>query len=500
MTRKFIKKLYILFFITLVMLMLSSCKKSSKSYISNSIAIVYKDNKPYIINKENELYDLSYYDSVIPKFDTTLIVKKDNLFGYIKNSGEPITKTIYNEAYPFSENKAVVSIDEKYHIINEQGNIIYSFDDGIISYSYFKENKLVIIKDDKQGYLKYNEETNQFTYLIESENVDDNFIYDYCGQFENGFAVIGNLNDSQQLKYTHINAEGAKLYNLEWDYANNFSEGYAVVGNNEDYQAKVYISSKNRFDRNNRTSTTNMMVYRYVDKNGNYLENEGNPLLLAMAHDFKDGIALIANLYVYSEDESSEDEKGTIDFSTNRYFYNYDFINLNGNNIFENPGYELVNQNNFGGNIIIYDDLFILDDYYIATYFKTNWFTQYSTKENYEPTAPFDSILYDLEDYKKYKTNDEKNEYLQTNYPWINEYLDSFTIGNQTAIYAADKFIHPFTMSNYKQSIFFDNALVAKVQITSGMKDSCGIIKVSIIDDTPKISYIIPPLYEEIIF
>ncbi len=504
MTKKILIKTLILTFILFITIAITSCnKKKETNYLDNSIAIVYKNNNPYIINKNNELYDLSKYDSIMPYFDKTLIVKKDNKFGFIKNTGEPLTEIIYNEAYPFSEGKAVVSINDNYHIINEEGSIIFSLEIGVSSCTYFSEDKLVVTKNDKQGYLKYDSSNNSFNYLITSahpENTDSNpnFIYDYCGEFKDGYAVVGNLSKDNQLKYTHINSAGNRLYDLEWDYANNFSEGYAVVGEMTDYDVLVYCSKENQFDKNNASTNVNLMGYKYVDPNGTYFgKSSTEPYVFAMAQDFNDGIGLVANLYFYVEDEL---RWGNYDYSTERYFYNYDFINKDGNHIFEVPGYYLVNQNNFGGNITIYDDIFVYENYYIATYFRTCWYINYSNPNSFEPTAPFITARYDIEDYKSYKTNEEKIKFIEENYSWINDYLDEFTIGNNNAIYAADKVITPYTMTNYKQSQFLDNKLVAKAQVYSGMEDSCGIITINIVDGIPQLSYIIPPLYEEIIY
>ena len=58
----------------------------------------------------------------------------------------------------------------------------------------------------------------------------------------------------------------------------------------------------------------------------------------------------------------------------------------------------------------------------------------------------------------------------------------------------------PYTLSSFKTSSYFNNKLVAKAQTYSGMKDSCGLLTINIVDGKPVASYIIPPLYEEIIY
>lgn len=517
MFKEITKKLLIIMFVTMNILFISGCKNDSTEYIENSVAIVYKDNIPYIINDKNELFELSQYDSIVPIFDEILIVKKDGLFGYIKNTGEPLTEIVYNEAYPFSEGKAVVRINDSYYIIDQNSTILYTFSEGIISYSYFSDNKLVITKDEKQGYLKYDPETKFFSYLIENPKddlsiEDTNIIYDYCGDFSNGYAVVGNLNENNRLKYTHINANGEKLYDLEWDYAHNFSEGYAVVGNIIDYSVKIYCGRQNWFDEYASTKI-NIMVYMYVDPSGKYIgspyidqetgETKINPYMYAMAKDFKDSVALVARLFFYVNEQKNNH---IYDFSTKRFFYNYDFINYEGKPIFGRPGYEIAGSyNNWSGNVTMYGDFFKIDDYYIATFFKTNWHVYYTDVNNLDPAFPFKTAKYDISNYKTV-------EEIENNFPWVTKYLDDFTIGNNDAIYVSNMVVLPYTLSQFKTSSFLGDKLVAKAQSFSGMKDSCGLITINMVDSVvkengeektikiPQISYIVPPLYEEIIY
>ena len=514
---KTLKKILIISIISINLFYFTSCSEKNIQYLNNPVAIVYKNKIPYITNTKNELFELSQYDSVVPIFDEILIIKKDGLFGYIKNTGEPLTEIIYDEAYPFSEEKAVVRLGEQYHIIDTNSVILYSFEPGIISYSYFSDNKLVITKDKKQGYLKYNTNNNTFNYLIEESKedlslVDTNIIYDYCGDFKDGYAVVGNLNENNQLKYTHINHLGERLYDLEWDYAHNFSEGYAVVGNTMNYNVKVYCGKENWFD--DRASTdVNIMVYMYVDTSGKYIgetltnyetgEEITEPYKFAMAKDFKDSVALVARLFFYV---NAEKRNHIYDYSTKRFFYNYDFINYEGKPIYGCNGYEIAGAyNNWSGNITMYGDFFRIGEFYISTFFQTNWKIYYTSINNLDPAFPFKTAQYDISNFKTI-------EEIEYNFPWVTKYLEDFTIGNNDASYVSNMVVIPYTLSQFKTSSFFDNKLIAKAQSYSGIKDSCGLITINIIEKVvkengidktikvPEVAYIIPPLYEEIIY
>ncbi len=444
------QKIILITIVFISLLTITNCKKEKETnYLENPVAIVYKNNTPYIINKNQELFDLSKYDTIVPYFGDILIVKKDNYFGYIKNNGEEITQFIYDEAYPFSEDKAVVSIDNQFYIISQSGTILYTFDEGISSQSFFTNGYLVVNRGEYQGYLKYNDEDNSFSYLIEEiktslsvENqtsdsefslLDANFKYAYCGNFEDGYAVVGNINEDGELKYTHIDEEGNRLYDLEWDFANNFSNGYAVVGN------------------------------------------------------YTDSVALVARLLFYV---TSYNNRHDYDFSTNDFFYNYEFLDLNGQPLFGNA---FQAQNNWGGNSIIYNNFFKLGDYYITTYYRSAWSVKYTPTNDLNWSDPFYEIKFDL------KENTD-NAYLLETFPWIQNYLNDFTTGKQEPLYVVDRVVNPYYLTDFKQSKYLDDKFVARAHTYSGMDDSCGLIAISIVDNNLQLSYIVAPLYENIIF
>lgn len=531
MFKHLINKTLIIIILFLTLTLYTGCRKEKTNYLNNPIAIVYQDNKPYIINEKGELFDLSQYDSIVPYFDDILIVKKNNLFGYIKNTGEPLTEIIYESAYPFKENKAVVSLDNNCYIINENAEIIYTFENKVFSSSSFSENLLVITKDKKQGYLKYNEETNEFDYLIttkineETSILDSNMIYDYCGEFLGGYAVVGNLNENNELKYTHIDKTGQTLYDLEWDYASNFSNNYAVVGNYMDYTVKVYCSDDSKFDEKVTTEAVTI-GYMYVSPTGEYLgtpttvtdtiikvDPETNeeitetieietiePYIFAMAKDFENDVALVANLYYYV---SSYNERHVYDLTKNKYFYNYYFIDTKGVLLFglDTVGKNNISQNNWG-NGSMYNDIFNIDNYHIVTYCSSSWKIQYTEIGTYIPNSSFKNIAFDLKNLKL--TEDDPidmtiNDKLIKNFPWIKTYLEKCATDKQTATYVVDHVIAPYQLSSFKNSKYI-NTIVAKAQSYSGIKDSTGLIGIKSTEKGLELTYVIPPLYEDIIF
>ena len=150
---KLTKKVLILLLIFTALLSLNGCKKVET--IDNPIALGYIGNEAFIINNKDESLSLNKYDEVLPIFDTYLMVKKDNKWGFIKNNGDEATKIEYSRICPMKEEKAVVVLKNKTVVINPSGDVLYTFPNGITSYSYFNENKLIIERDGQLGYLEY---------------------------------------------------------------------------------------------------------------------------------------------------------------------------------------------------------------------------------------------------------------------------------------------------------------------------------------------------------
>lgn len=301
-------KHYLTSFITislsiLLTITLSSCKKKNET-IENPIALGYIDGVGYIINTEGKQLSLSNFDEVKPFYGDFLMVRKNNLWGYIKNNGEIVTDCIYDEVYPMSENKAVVKEKGKYKIIDAFGNSLYIFNNGIFSNSYFNENMLVIEKDQLLGYLKYDENTNSVSILIEP-------CFDYAGNFSEGYACIGMVTDGY-IKYSYLNTLGQNIYgNFIFDEANDVSCARAKVGFNiivNTYYQYLVLP----------TEQTNDI------KEPEYLKSKVNDKVIRYqyASDFYNNMAFVANYenYIYGDEESNT-----------LYYKDFSFVDTLGN-------------------------------------------------------------------------------------------------------------------------------------------------------------------------
>jgi peptidoglycan hydrolase-like protein with peptidoglycan-binding domain len=133
--------------------MLIGCK--NETYLDGAFAVVYKDNVPYLINKNFETLAIDKYDEIVPEFGEYLLVYNDDgntrEYGYIKNNGKEIIKPQYSSATIFSEGKAIVGLDNKLMIINMQNEVLYTFPSNIHSSKLFSEDMLVVEVDGKFG-------------------------------------------------------------------------------------------------------------------------------------------------------------------------------------------------------------------------------------------------------------------------------------------------------------------------------------------------------------
>lgn len=285
----FWKRVTLLLLLMCSCITLTGCKK--KTYLSHAVAIAYKDNLAYLIDSANNSFSLAEYSEIIPIFDEYLTVKKNNKYGFIKNTGEVVIKPTYQYAGLMREDKAVVVKDNTTYIINLAGDIIYTFPIGYTSYSYFSENILLIEKDGLLGYLKY--DNNNFTIMVEP-------VYQTANIFKDGFAAIGKKIDDN-IKYSYLKNDGTLLFeDFQWDFTENFYDGWGRVYINNYYH---YIKSE----------TTPDGEAIYLKKT-----SDNFPVSYQYAQHFENGYAVVAN-YAYKAD------------TVNRYYKVFSFVDTNGN-------------------------------------------------------------------------------------------------------------------------------------------------------------------------
>ncbi len=270
MNLKLTKKFVILSLIAICIFGLTSCKKE-RSEIDNVVAIGYINNDIYLINSENDSLLLEGYDLIQESIDEYMYFRKDGLFGYINIKGKEIIAPTYERAYPMKENKAVVVSEGKHQIINNEGKVLYTLPNNVISTSYFSENFLKVEMNGKFGFLEYIEETN--TFILPGE-----FAYDYALPFSEGYAVVGKETvvespevslPTTSVKYNFLRHDNILLFEeYLFDEADSFTNGLAKVGK---FTEGVKVESVGTGLQYKPPKYYDMNVYYYIDANGKYL-------------------------------------------------------------------------------------------------------------------------------------------------------------------------------------------------------------------------------------
>lgn len=258
------KKILFLIITTFLCLSLYGCNKVA--YLDGCFAVVYKDDIPYLINKDFETFSLAKYDYIIPEFSDYLVVSvgsgDNKKFGFIKNNGEEIIKPSYDYATNFFDDKAIVTLDDKTMIINPKNEILFTFPANMFSSSKYSEDMLVVEYEGKYTYLDNN---------YKKQDVR----FDYAGSFVNGYAVVGNIIDGA-MKYGLIDKSMNIIIDIQFDFLDNYYNGYL--------RCATAINAKN-----------NEYAYSFINLDGNYLKNNGTVLTYDFALNFSNGYALVAN-------------------------------------------------------------------------------------------------------------------------------------------------------------------------------------------------------------
>ncbi len=516
-------------------LSLSNCSKGpSTKYIDNAIAIVYQDDKPYLINANKDLYPLNYYDEIVEIFNDYIAVKVDNKYGFINRTGKLIVETIYDKVYPMYEEKAVVIKDGMYYIIDNQGNIIYTFTDDISSESYFKDNFLVIEKYGKYGYLKYNPETKEF--------ITSDIIYDYAKTFENGYAVIGNhpvetiykldengnpteeieeIRVSEEIKYNFIDSNFNQLFNeFTFDYADNFHNGYAIVG----YYDNVYVPGVD----GGKSSSLDTLVYKYITTTGSTLHFNHNynfsiivdgylqttpmsytdEVYMPFAQSFNTNLAFVAK-YRYSTVQSYLKEYMLIDTS-GKMKYTDAIYSKTGYLFGHDSGHK--NQGDYqsqSAGLFSVGEIVKLNDTYLFTAGNTLnspvWNVYYINYNRERKEYSFDTVLWDMFP----KHTDEFGVETVIVPDWAQDYKKKYLKNTSSNLLLEFAIKNPYEMTNLSFSPYIsDEYLVNSIRISKS--DNYGLVKyeTSSIWDEENLDYlnfitasfILDPIYDKIVY
>ena len=214
---------------------------------------------------------------------------------FINKSGDPVTDPIFDKAYHFSENRALVSINGLFGYIDELGNQVINCEYGINSAfaqnSRFSQGLAAVrFSRDKNG--KRSENT--FGYINKIGEVvfePENY---YANAFSEGLAMVMDGYD-----YYFINLKGEIPFERTSQAATRFSENLADMYDNET-ECFGYIDTKGewviepKFASTFRFTEGLAVAKRLGMKNKGYINQTGEiviPEKFKIALPFKNGLA-----------------------------------------------------------------------------------------------------------------------------------------------------------------------------------------------------------------
>ncbi|ACO86909.1 WG repeat-containing protein [Clostridium botulinum] len=210
-------------------------------------------------------------------------------WGYINEKGEFLIKPLYNLALEFQCNGlAVVEIDNLYGIIDENQNYIVKHKYGFIS--DFSEERAIVIDNERFNII--NEEGEEL--IPKTEN------YSYIGNFKEGRAQYGVIDSNKGYLYGYLDREGRVIIPAQYEYGNDFYEGKAVVRIKENEYALVNINGEilNKYEYASVGNLREGLLSFKKDMGEKYgfIDEDGNVVIkpqFTYAQDFSEGRSVV---------------------------------------------------------------------------------------------------------------------------------------------------------------------------------------------------------------
>lgn len=211
-----------------------------------------------------------------------ILVKNNNLYGYVNELGELVIPLIYRDANAFKKGRAIVSQSENYGVINTLGK-------------YVIDPKYQRIQMEDEFFL--------------ASSSDDYYLYDLDGNFiisESCKSIIVGTDNritlskyskgqTKTLNYYIYDYTGKELYVFdEGVWVGKYSDGYALFKDGQSKKIKDTISS-----------AIYAGLYTYIDVNGKKATND----YFVTASDFENNHAVVAIGTSYKDGSGKEIEK-----------------------------------------------------------------------------------------------------------------------------------------------------------------------------------------------
>lgn len=289
---KYKYKFFIIILVIIIGSLIYNMKKEKNNIGNNSKTLYsYHDSCKWgYINSSGEVVIDAIYDKVSYTLNDSALVEKDNRQIFIDSEGNNILEIPqeYKVSSIFFNDLsngvfAVENIEEKYALMNTEGNLItdfifdsiYSFNDGFAACKI--NNKYGLI--DISGKI-----------VIPAK-------YDLLGAYNDGMISV-KLNN----KWGYINLKNEEIIPIDFKYAYDFDNEIGIVSdnNNEDYYY-AFDKKGNKLFKFNYHPISNFQeeLCKVKSKNEGFVNKSGELVIdtkYIQAYDFSDGLAAVCNL------------------------------------------------------------------------------------------------------------------------------------------------------------------------------------------------------------
>lgn len=298
--------------------------------------------------------------------------EKNGKWGYISTEGEVVVNAKYDMAYDFSEGMAAVKLGERWGYIDTKGDVV--IDLKFVKARSFSDGMAAVVEDRYWEYIRKDGTVLEIPTNVWSSDAG------YVGNFENGFAFIGDYDDYDRYvmnktgeivarrkplsftegispictdrygsEYSYITLDGKRLSDIIWSEARPFENGRGIVGKNGRYGIVdtdgSYVSTP-MWDEIQPAADGIFLVkrdgnYGYIDMNG-YTVSQPQ---WNYAYPYSDGRALVwQNGYYGYIDKSGETAIDFVYDEAKSFMDGYAFvkqygawkcIDTNGETVFE---------------------------------------------------------------------------------------------------------------------------------------------------------------------
>ncbi|MCC5943680.1 MAG: WG repeat-containing protein [Bernardetiaceae bacterium] len=210
---------------------------------SDGLAFVKTNNGKYgFMDKNQNIKIAAEYEAATDFNEGRAFVKQNDKWILINTEGNPIGKNQFDQVYKFNQGLAVVGEKSKdmmlYALLDKEGKLLTKFEYSEIG--KMSEGRIAV------RYYHKNDEKHRFGYLNQQGAKVVDFIYEVAQPFHEG---IARVKPSAKGKWTFIDTEGKELIRAYFREASDYSEG--IIAGDGGMLIDAQRNSKGRLEGQN---------------------------------------------------------------------------------------------------------------------------------------------------------------------------------------------------------------------------------------------------------